>query len=108
MSAARKNLPAPSGGDDLTELLRRRRDPSTPAAPPSPPDPGPGPAGPRRRGAMDRRSWYMPTATAEALTAAVEDLHFATRAPKHEILTALVDVALAHRDEIAARLASHT
>lgn len=53
---------------------------------------------------MDRRSWYMPKASADALAATVDDLHFATRKPKHEILAALVDIALAARADIQARL----
>ncbi|MEV7808962.1 hypothetical protein AB0O28_39025 [Microbispora sp. NPDC088329] len=52
-----------------------------------------------------RRSWYMPAATAHALAAAVDDLHFATRRPKHEVLAALIDAALASRDQVADRLA---
>ncbi len=43
---------------------------------------------------MDRRSWYMPKATAERLAEAVEELHFKTRQPKHVILAALIGVAL--------------
>jgi hypothetical protein len=53
---------------------------------------------------MDRRSWYMPKATADALADAVEDLHFDTRRPKHEVLRALVEVALEHRSEARSRL----
>jgi hypothetical protein len=53
---------------------------------------------------MDRRSWYMPKSSADALADAVEDLHFDTRRPKHEVLRALVEVALAHRGEAAAKL----
>lgn len=43
---------------------------------------------------MDRRSWYMPKESADALAAALEELHFTTRQPKHVIMAALVDVAL--------------
>jgi hypothetical protein len=53
---------------------------------------------------MDRRSWYMPKASADALATAVEDLFFATRRPKHEILAALIDAALAERSAVQARL----
>lgn len=53
---------------------------------------------------MDRRSWYMPKSTADALADAVEDLHFGTRRPKHEVLRALVEVALEHRGEAQSRL----
>lgn len=53
---------------------------------------------------MDRRSWYMPRSVADDLASAVEDLHFDTRKPKHEVLRALVEVALEHRGEARARL----
>lgn len=43
---------------------------------------------------MDRRSWYMPKESADALAEALEELHFATRQPKHVIMAALVAVAL--------------
>jgi hypothetical protein len=55
-------------------------------------------------GAMDRRSWYMPKAGAEALAAAVQDLYWLTHRPKHQVLAALVETALAHEDEARARL----
>ncbi|TLP66533.1 hypothetical protein [Microbispora triticiradicis] len=51
-----------------------------------------------------RRSWYMSAATADALATAVDDLHFTTRRPKHEVLAALIDAALASRDQVADRL----
>ncbi|MGW1917727.1 hypothetical protein ACWCQS_45560 [Streptomyces sp. NPDC002076] len=49
---------------------------------------------------MDRRSWYMPKESADALAAALEDLHWSTRQPKHVIMAALVSVALGHLDEV--------
>lgn len=55
---------------------------------------------------MDRRSWYMPKASADALASVVDDLYFATRRPKHEILAALVDAAVAARSDVQARLES--
>lgn len=99
-----KKLPPPSGGDDLEALLRRRRTPpADPVAPVAPVAPSEKPK--RAQGAgMDRRSWYMPRATADALAEVVEDLHFDTRRPKHEVLRALVEVALEHRGEARARL----
>lgn len=53
---------------------------------------------------MQRRSWYIDAETADALAAAVDDLHYATRRPKHEVLAAAVQVALEHRSDIEARL----
>lgn len=53
---------------------------------------------------MDRRSWYMPKAVADALADAVEDLHYATRRPKHEVLRALVEAALENQDQVREKL----
>jgi len=53
---------------------------------------------------MDRRSWYMPRESADALAQLVDDLHYATRRPKHEVLAAVIAVALVHRSEIENRL----
>lgn len=53
---------------------------------------------------MQHRSWYLPADVAERLAAAVADIHFTTRRPKHEVLAAAVDVALEHRADIMARL----
>lgn len=54
--------------------------------------------------ARSHRSWYLDTRTADQLAAAVDDIHHATRRPKHEVLAAAVTVALEHRDDIEARL----
>ncbi len=53
---------------------------------------------------MDRRSWYMPKASADALAALVEELHWETRQPKQAVLAALVEVAVQHRDQVAKKL----
>lgn len=53
---------------------------------------------------MRHRSYYLHADVAERLEATVTDLHFTTRRPKHAVLSAAVDVALAHTDEILARL----
>lgn len=50
----------------------------------------------------------MPRGTADALAAAIEDLYWSTHRPKHEVLAALVDTALAHPDEVRRRLAPPT
>jgi hypothetical protein len=49
---------------------------------------------------MDRRSWYMPKESADALAAALDELHFTTRQPKHVVLAALVSVALGHLGDV--------
>ena len=48
------------------------------------------------------RSWYMPKASADRLAALVDDVHFATRLPKHLIMGALVNVIDRHRAEVEA------
>ena len=54
---------------------------------------------------MRHRSFYMRSDVADRLAAVVDDLHFATRRPRHEVLAALVGVSLDHLAEIKARLA---
>ncbi|MGW7427796.1 hypothetical protein ACWGJB_49175 [Streptomyces sp. NPDC054813] len=53
---------------------------------------------------MDRRSWYMPKESANALATALEELHFATRQPKHAIMAALIAVALEHLHDVEQRI----
>lgn len=53
---------------------------------------------------MSRRSVYLRSDVAARLNTAVDDLHYATRQPKHVVLAAIADVALNHRDEVEARL----
>jgi hypothetical protein len=57
--------------------------------------------------AMVRRSWYVPLSAADALSAAVEDLHYETRRPKHEVLAALLTAAVKHKDDVRKTLTSH-
>jgi hypothetical protein len=97
---SRKDLPPPAGGDQLTAMLRRRHDPPAETRPATTPTPTKKP--PKLK--MDRRSWYMPKATADQLAAAVDELHYSTRQPKHVVLAALVAAAVAHQDEARARL----
>jgi hypothetical protein len=54
---------------------------------------------------MTTRSWYISTALADRLAAVVDDIHFSTRRPKHEVLGAAVAFALEHQADIVARLA---
>ena len=62
------------------------------------------PAQPAKAAAADMtmRSWYMPKASADRLAALVDDVHFATRLPKHLIMGALVNVIDRHRAEVEA------
>ena len=63
----------------------------------------PEPAQPAKATAdMTMRSWYMPKASADRLAALVDDVHFATRLPKHLIMGALVNVIDRHRAEVEA------
>lgn len=64
---------------------------------------GPAAAIPPQR-EMDRRSWYMPRAVADALAEEVDELHYTTRRPKWSVLVAIIAVAMDHRDEILAKL----
>ena len=111
MSAARKQLPPPGGGEDLAAALQarlRRNDTDAPGEPRTSATDTTS-AIPRTRArkaapAMDRRSWYMPKATADALAAAIDELYWSTHRPKHEVLAALVDIAVARKAEAQERL----
>lgn len=46
------------------------------------------------RESKTRRSWYTSTTAADAFQAAVDDLHHATRVPKHEVVAALLRAAV--------------
>lgn len=81
------------------------------AAPPSRPDRSARPARPAGPAVteqpspaadMTMRSWYMPKASADRLAALVDDVHFATRLPKHLIMGAVVNVIDRHRAEVEA------
>jgi hypothetical protein len=118
MNAGRKQLPPPDGGEQLAAALQRRlrRADDAPEPEPEPERDTPRtsatsatPSTHRTRArsdtpAMDRRSWYMPKASADALAVAVDDLYFATRRPKHEILAAFIDAALSEYPAVQARL----
>lgn len=112
----RKQLPPPSAGIDLATALRGRynhtqQDDETTAEESATPrtsstddrrSTGARSATANAKPAAPpavRRSWYMLSSTADSLSKAIEDEHFATRRPKAEILDALITTALAHRDE---------
>ncbi|MGW0631288.1 hypothetical protein, partial [Streptomyces sp. NPDC002758] len=56
---------------------------------------------PTTRSAPDQQTTAKESA--DALAAALEDLHWSTRQPKHVLLAAVVDVALGHVDEVRRR-----
>lgn len=67
----------------------------------------PGSQGPKavaERPAMTRRSWYTRVEAVEALAAAVDDIHFATRVPKYEVVAALMEAAVAQAPKVQAKL----
>jgi len=124
VSAARRQLPPPAGADQLTALLRRRHTqeptaepiddvpaaaPASPAAtaPPAAAPVRPSPVAPATDGGMVRRSWYVPRSAADALVAAVDDLHHETRRPKHEVLAVLLALAVEDLDRARNRLTEH-
>lgn len=93
---SRKNLPEPNV-DDLTATLRGRFSHTSHTS------------RTRETGRTPervRRSWYMPADTAAALETAVEDLHFATRRPKHEVLAELIGLGLERAEDARQRLES--
>lgn len=53
---------------------------------------------------MRRRSWYLPSDVSDRLAEVVDEIHWATHRPKHEILAAAMTVAVEHQEEILARL----
>ncbi len=55
---------------------------------------------------MQHRSWYLPADVAERLAAVVDDIHYSTRRPKHEVLAAALSVAMEHQDDIMTKLAA--
>lgn len=100
-SLAETAAPAPQApplsSSDRTDKPARTDNPAESAAAPAPEAPKAAAAGD-----MTMRSWYMPKASAERLAALVDDVHFATRLPKHLIMGALVNVIDRHRDEVEA------
>ena len=81
--AERKNLAALITTPDPTPVPPPTR-PDRPAKPDRPAEEAPA-ARPPAAGDMTMRSWYMPKASADRLAALVDDVHFATRLPKHLI-----------------------
>jgi hypothetical protein len=56
------------------------------------------------RASKTRRSWYVSIAAADAFQATVDDIHHATRVPKHEVVAALLEAAVAQSDRVQRKL----
>lgn len=102
--AERKNLAALITTPDPANAPPATR-PDRPAKPDSPAEEASA-VRPPAAGDMTMRSWYMPKASADRLAALVDDVHFATRLPKHLIMGALVNVVDRHRAEVEAEARS--
>lgn len=104
MSAARKKPTSPDLGglkDDWQRLaaLRQQEQQTTQPSASSPPPP---PTSPKPE--MTRRSWYVERGAAEAFQRAVDDIHYATRVPKHIVAGRLFRLAAAQADRITEEL----
>src|SRR5699024_4357496 len=53
---------------------------------------------------MTRRSWYADAEAVAALAAAVDDIHHATRVPKHEVVSELFQAAVAAAPRVEKKL----
>ncbi|MFI2207658.1 hypothetical protein ACH47Z_44855 [Streptomyces sp. NPDC020192] len=51
-----------------------------------------------------RRSWYTSAAAADAFQAVVDDIHHATRVPKHEVVAALLQAAVEQAPKVEKKL----
>jgi hypothetical protein len=101
----RKSLSSLIGTPDTapTPAATRPDRPDSSAMPARQPAPEPAQQAPAASAEkVTTRSWYMPKSSADQLAALVDDVHFATRLPKHLIMGALVNVLGRHRDEVEA------
>jgi len=98
--------PPPADDDDEPEVTREAVDRERKAAAAK--------ARAAQRTTKTRRSWYTSVSSADAFQAAVDDIHHATRVPKHEVVAALLEAAVAQSDRVQRKLtpkeshASHT
>jgi hypothetical protein len=53
---------------------------------------------------MTRRSWYVDAAAADAFQSAVDDIHHATRTPKHLVVAALLQAAVDQGERVQKKL----
>lgn len=56
------------------------------------------------REAKTRRSWYTSAEAADAFQAVVDDIHHATRVPKHEVVAALLQAAVEQAPKVEKKL----
>ena len=103
MPGQRKSLGSLVNAPDLAPAAPPART-DKPDRPDSPAKPAPKADAPGE--GMTIRSWYMPKASADRLAALVDDVHFATRLPKHLIMGALANVVDRHRAEVEAEARS--
>jgi hypothetical protein len=112
---ARKKTPGPDMGglqDDWNRVAQLRQEEHAPPAPEASSAPAParkaGPSAAAAKSAdppaMSRRSWYAEQDAVEALAAAVEEVHFATRVPKHTIVSELFRAAAAAAPKVQKKL----
>lgn len=114
MNSRKKPEPPDMSGlkDDWNQMsrLRRESEGTDPQNSPEPSPPAPArPQTPRTKAppespVMSRRSWYAEKEAVEALAEAVEDLHFATRVPKHTIVSELFRQAAAAAPKVQKKL----
>lgn len=112
MNARKKTSGPDMGGlkDDWTRVTKLRQEeqgsppPEPVSATPEPSRPRPGKAEKTSGPVMSRRSWYAEQDAVESLAAVVDDIHFATRAPKHQIVSELFRAAAAAAPKVEKKL----
>lgn len=111
MNARKKSAPDMGGlKDDWNRVARLRQEEHAAPAEPAPataPDCKSASSSAARSAsapAMSRRSWYAEKEAVDALAAAVEELHFATRVPKHTIVSELFRAAAAAAPKVHKKL----
>jgi hypothetical protein len=117
----RRNVPPPTVPSSLTGPpgpADRFNNPLAPAAPPpaihtphtshTPHTPAPAVAarGTADPAGMVRRTYYYSRAAADALAAAVDQIHYGShgRIPKHQALDAIINAGIAQADQLAEQL----
>lgn len=82
--------------------------PEQPAAPPAPTKKRRTPTAAVPSGqeepTMSRRSWYAEQEAVEALAEVVDDIHYATRKPKHQVVSELFRAAVAAAPRVQKKL----